>query len=175
MTAPSLFFSIRNSSKRFKRGVSPVIATTIILAITIVLGLSLWSFANAGVSTATQSYADSVSEFGRFTTDRFVIASVSFDHPANDDLTVWIYNSGKLDSVVQAVVVSCKQCASPVDPVTLIVDDEEALDFTVASKTLEALKLDSSAKGTVFVNGNTYQVQVVTDTGSHQTIYQKDE
>ena len=175
MTAPSFFFSIKSSSRHVKRGVSPVIATTIILAITIVLGLSLWSFANTGVSTATQSYADSVSEFGRFTTDRFVVASVSFDHPANDDLTVWIYNSGKLDSVVQAVIVSCKQCVSPVDPVTLIVDDEAGIDFTVASKTLEDLKLDSSEKGAVFVNGNTYQIQVITETGAHQTIYQKDE
>lgn len=176
MTAPSLFFSITgNKVKRVRRGVSPVIATTIILAITIVLGLSLWSFANTGVSTATQSYADSVSEFGRFTIDRFVIASVAFDHPDPDDLTVWVYNSGKLDTVVQTVIVSCKQCVSPMAPVTLIVDDEVGTDFTVASKTLEDLKLDSSAKGTVFVNGNTYQVQVITETGAHQTMFQKDE
>jgi flagellin-like protein len=170
---PSFFTKKTNTSKR--RGVSPVIATTIILAITVVLGLSLWSFANAGVSTATQSYADSVTEFGKFTSDRFVIASVAFDHPANDDLTVWVYNSGKVDTVAQSVIVSCKQCAATMDPVVLTVVDEQDNDFTIESKTLDDFRLDASAVGAVFVNGDTYQVQVISETGAHQTIYQKDE
>ena len=171
MTTPSLFFSIRNKRDGTpKRGVSPVIATTIILAITIVLGLSLWSFANSGVSTATQSYADVVTEYGRFTADRFVIASVAFNHPSPDHLTIWVYNSGRSDTTVAAVLLTCKDCAS-FTPVQLTEADLTDGSMTVSPKTLQDMEFDALV---TFTSGKTYQVQVISETGAHQTLYQKE-
>src|SRR2546423_793444 len=83
-------------SNRSRSGVSPVIATTIILAITIALGLALWSFANSGVGAATFAYANVITQYGDFVSDKFVITNVAFNYPANDQVTFWVYNSGKL-------------------------------------------------------------------------------
>ena len=70
---------------------SPVIATTIILAITITLGLSLWSFANSGVGAATATYSNVVAEYGEFTNDKFIITSVAFNNPSNQHVAIWVY------------------------------------------------------------------------------------
>src|SRR5687768_13221946 len=108
MTPPSFFNSKLIRMKR--SGVSPVIATTIILAITITLGLGLWSFAASGVSTSTQTYADAVTEYGRYTSDRFIVANMDFDNPADGKVSFWIYNSGKLATTISSAVITCKDC-----------------------------------------------------------------
>ncbi|MGH9876222.1 MAG: hypothetical protein ACRD5H_01165 [Nitrososphaerales archaeon] len=157
---------------------SPVISTTIILAITVVLGLSLWSFANSGISAATQNYADVVTEYGKFTSDKFVVPSVAFDYPNPDDLTVWVYNGGKLSTEIQSIIVTCKgACAGSFAPVQLTSADllPATPDTIIDSKSLEQLQFDSSAQGAVFTPGDTYQVQVISQTGAYQTVYQKDE
>jgi flagellin-like protein len=188
MTTPSPFFSTNtNQCASRRRAVSPVIATTIILAITIVLGLSLWSFANAGVSTATQTYSDSITEYGKFTADRFVIASVAFNHPSTDHVSLWIYNSGKVNTVIDTVLLTCKDCVGPFTPIPLTSVCLESGSMTVTPKTLQLMDLNPEKAtcvdpltGNPFPSvtlspGTTYQVQAVSETGAHQTIYQKDE
>jgi flagellin-like protein len=175
--------SINTSCKlsKSRRGVSPVIATTIILAITVTLGLSLWSFANAGVGTATQQYADVVTDYGKFTSDKFVIPSVAFDYPNppnSDDLTIWVYNSGDRETTIQTVNISCKDCAVDVPPVILTADDLLSGDpdeMQIPTKYLLTLSFDASAAGAVFTPGDTYKVQVISETGAYQTVFQKAE
>jgi FlaG/FlaF family flagellin (archaellin) len=164
--------------KRSREGVSPVIATTIILAITVTMGLALWSFANSGVSTATTQYADVVTDYGKFAADKFVILSVAFDYPNppdSNDLTLWLYNSGTSSTTIQSVIVSCKDCATPMSTITLTAGDLISGDPMIPSKSnVTALSFDASAQGAVFNPGDTYQVQVVTKTGASQTVYQKE-
>lgn len=178
--------SINNSCKlsKSRRGVSPVIATTIILAITVTLGLSLWSFANSGVGTATQQYANVVTEYGKFTSDKFIVPTIAFDFPNppnSNDLTVWVYNNGEKETTIQTINVSCKDCADPVStglPVTLTANDLLSGDpdeMKVSSKYLEKLSFDASAAGAVFTPGDTYKVQVISETGAYQTVFQKAE
>lgn len=177
MTTPSLFFSSKNDMiMRRRRGVSPVIATTIIMAITVVLGLSLWSFANSGVNAATQSYADVVTEYGKYVSDRFIVPTVTFDYPNPDDVTVWVYNSGSFDTEVQSVIITCKgTCDASFTPVSLTGIDllPATPDMIILSKDLDNLRFDASAIGASFTPGDTYQVQVITTTGAYQTIYQE--
>src|SRR5213593_1794462 len=87
--------SLKSVRLRKRAGVSPVIATTIILAITVTLGLALFTYANSGVSSATRSYSDSVKQYGDFTKDKFVISNIDFNNPTADLISLWIFNSGK--------------------------------------------------------------------------------
>ncbi|MGH9879493.1 MAG: archaellin/type IV pilin N-terminal domain-containing protein [Nitrososphaerales archaeon] len=152
-----------------RRGVSPVIATTIILAITVVLGLSLWSFANSGVGAATQSYSEAVTEYGKFTGDRFVVPSVAFNHPSNGHVTVWVYNSGKLDTTINTVLLTCKDCVS-FTPIQLGEVDLISGSMIVSAKSLQEMDFDAIV---TFTTGKTYQVQVISETGAYQTTFQK--
>ena len=178
MTSPLLFFNKKlktlrspttrsgKATNRRRSGISPVIATTIVLAITITLGLSLWSFANSGVATATDRYANVVTEFGNYAGDKFVIANMAFDSPATNQMTVWVYNSGQLSTEIESIMLTCKDCSS-FSPVTV---DKAALTGTnpIQSKSLSTLSFDS---GTL-ADGNTYEVRVLSSTGAYQTYYQ---
>ena len=159
--------SINYLPGKSRSGVSPVIATTIILAITITLGLSLWSFANSGVGTATQTYASVVTDYGKYTADRFIIANMAFDRPAPGQVTVWIYNSGQLQTEIENIVLTCNDCAS-FAPVSV---DKAQMTGTnpVPSKSLEDLFFTSGSLTT----GKTYQIQVMSNTGAFQTYFQE--
>jgi len=186
---------------RRRSGVSPVIATTILLGITVALGMGLWSFANAGVGTATQQYAEDVTDYSRFTSDRFVVPSVAYEYadgaPSTDDITVYVFNSGRFDTRIISLVISCKDCSNPADslpdyvfnPVSLRVDPNdlanddlnpddnqqanESIDGIVPAKDIRHLDFDASTAGADFRDGYTYQIQVISETGAYQTIYQK--
>jgi hypothetical protein len=159
-----------------------------LLGIAVALGLGLWSFANAGVGTATQEYAETVTEYGRFASDKFVVPSVAYDYAngatSANDVTIYIYNSGNLDTQIANAIVSCKDCEPDYtfNTLTLTVDDlnsdsitqpNESTDGIVSSKTLAHLDFDTGVAGDIFRDDYTYQIQVVSDTGAYQTTYQK--
>lgn len=178
MNPLSFFKSIK--TMRYRTGVSPVIATTIILAITITLGLGLWSFAASGVSTATQNYSDVVTEYGRYTSDRFVIANIDFDNPSPGQVAFWVYNSGKLPTTISNAVVTCKDCGNVVPAVTNLVQDSPddiSNPMNVASKDFEKFFFDltppTSINGDADFGNRTFELTVVSDTGATQTFLKR--
>lgn len=167
MKTPSPFsFLFGKESTKSRRGISPVIATTIILAITITLGLALWGFANSGVGTATTQYSQTVDRYGEFVGDRFVIANIDFDNPSSGNVAFWIFNSGKLPTTINDFVLTCRDCGSALPSVSL------TDPVTVPSK--ELTKVTFELTGTTPINGNadfggrTYELTVISETGATQ-------
>lgn len=153
-----------------------MIATTIILAITITLGLSLWGFANSGVGTATIKYSEAVEDYGETVRHhRFVIANVDFDNPASNHISFWIYNNGKVETTVSEnhVIVTCKDCSSfspdPTD-LTQVNPDDVGKPLTVSPKTLKKFYFDAQ---TALEAGKTYELTIVSDSGLTQTYVKK--
>jgi flagellin-like protein len=180
-------------SRRQRRGISPVIATTIILAITIVLGLALWQFANSGVSNASIKYSEAVEDYGNIVRNhRYVIANVDLDSDANT-VAFWIYNNGKIDATISEnpIIVICKKdkdgdCVSPIpDSTTLCQHNPSDItqclgDFTVPSKSLRKFSInmspaDPSASPPIgsIESGKTYEITVLSDAGLAQTYVKK--
>lgn len=173
-------------SRRQRSGVSPVIATTIILAITVVLGLSLWLFANSGVSNASIQYSEAIEDYGNIVRNhRFVIANMDFD-PANDKIAFWVYNNGKIDATISQdhILVICKDagCVSPTPNASTLCQHDPSdpnlclADFTVPSKSLRKFSvtmIDTLPAIDPIVSGNTYEVTVLSDQGLAQTYVKK--
>lgn len=169
----------RKTSSGQRRGVSPVIATTIILAITISLGLALWGFANSGVGSATVQYSQAVEDYGDVIRNhRYVIANIDFD-AANDKMSFWIYNNGKIDTSLQGsyIFVTCGDgCTQPVIDVDSLCQYDPANPgagcvtnadgvYTVTPKTLNKFSVDMSPVD----SDETYEVTMVSDAGLTQT------
>jgi flagellin-like protein len=172
MTTPSLppfIFGKKNS--RSRRGISPVIATTIILAITIALGLGLWGFANSGVGTATVQYSNAVTEYGEVVRNhRFIIANMDFNNPGANQVAFWVYNSGKLDATINAnnVFIICTiGCSS--DPVASNVRAEGAdpTNLTVSPKSLKKFYFDTTLESGAV--DKVYELTLASDEGLTQT------
>lgn len=170
---PSLpsFSLLFGRKRRGRSGVSPVIATTILLGITVTLGLALWSFANAGVGTATQQYAETVTDYGNFASDRFVIANIDFDNPSTGDVAFWIYNSGRFPTTINNVVLTCRDCSAAFDPdptaLTQVAPLYDASNpLAMDKKTLKKFSFDSQTNIEAL---KTYDLTVVSETGASQS------
>jgi hypothetical protein len=174
-TSP-LFFIFKNLMRKKRYGVSPVIATTIILAITIALGLGLWGFVNSGVGTATVQYSQAIDEYGDVVRNhRFILANVDFDNPSNDDVAFWVYNNGKINATISEdhIILTCKEsCAGTPAPDLLTQEDpaDPLSPFTVPPKTLKKFYF---AAGTTLESGKTYELTVVSEEGLTQTFVKK--
>jgi hypothetical protein len=168
---PSLpsFSFLFGRKRRGRSGVSPLIATTILLGITVTLGLALWSFANAGVGTATQQYAKTVTDYGNFASDRFVIANIDFDNPSPGYVAFWIYNSGRLPTTMNNVVLTCRDCSAAFnpDPTGLTQDAPYGSNpLAMDTKTLKKFYFDSKTNIEAL---ETYELTVVSETGASQS------
>lgn len=173
-------------SQRQRSGISPVIATTIILAITVVLGLALWIFANSGVSNATIQYSEAIEDYGNIVRNhRFVIANMDFD-ASTDKIAFWVYNNGKIDATINQdhILVICKDagCVSPTPNSSTLCQHDPSdpnlclADFTVPSKSLRKFSvtmIDTLPAIDPIVSGNTYEVTVLSDQGLAQTYVKK--
>lgn len=161
------------AGKRARSGVSPVIASTILIGITVVLGLALWSFANSGVGAATQEYAESVTEYGRFTSDKFTIANIDFNNPNDDDVAFWIFNSGKTATTINNVVLVDRNNCEIWNPGPVTSDPPGPL--SVDSKELKKFHFNSGGDldTPACVGQQTFELTVVSDTGASQTYVKK--
>lgn len=167
-------------SNRQRRGVSPVIATTIILAITISLGLALWGFANSGIGTAMVQYSEAVNEYGDIVRNhRYVIANMDFDNPAATPpsyISFWIYNNGKIATTLSEghLIVTCKDCSSGFDPsptgLTQVDPEDASQPLTVFPKKLKKFQFDTLS---TLETDRTYELTIVSDEGLVQTYVKK--
>jgi flagellin-like protein len=85
--------------KEKRKGVSPVIATILIISVTLVVGFATWGFASGAIGTMLQSQGETVSSDINNLRERFVIVNVNI--PASKDkVIVWVYNNGKIPTEI---------------------------------------------------------------------------
>jgi FlaG/FlaF family flagellin (archaellin) len=171
----------RQHRSRRRLGVSPVISSTIIIAITVTLGLSLWSFIQSQVNTSTQSFASATSDYVNYVNERYVIVSMAFkyDDPnikgCPDDskcVTVWVYNFSERDVRISRVLFGDSSA-----------NQQEIEQFKTSmennvlkANTLASVTADLSGHGIDFAgDGNSvYYATIFTDGGASQVYYQTD-
>jgi hypothetical protein len=82
---------------------SPVIATIIISAVVLVIGGGLWSFAKGASTVIAEDYINDTLSLVDEITERFIVEWVS-NSTNGDTLTVWVYNYGDVNVVVDVYV-----------------------------------------------------------------------
>lgn len=167
--------TILSSAMKRRRGVSPVISTTIMIGISVVLGLSLWSFSVSASNGAGAAVTNSTTSYVNYLQDRFTIVHVAYSHDAknfcaDDDtcLTVWIYNNGDLPTKINEVMFGPKvstMASMPHSPDSLVIQP----------KTVETITIQYKVNGvnTQFTPDTSYIVKLVTETGAFQQYYEK--
>lgn len=167
-SSPFSFFDnrrIKHSTKHcaFKKraGISPVIATTIILAITVTLGLALYSFVNSQSNAATQSFAQEATDYINYRNDRFVITSLSFQ---NNGITAYVFNSGNVPLRIAQVLVGFDELNYPCQ--ATITDSSPIQPKEIGAVTF-------TCSGGLATPPVVYHVKVISEAGSYQTYFQK--
>jgi flagellin-like protein len=182
---PSFYFH-RNDRRRY--GVSPVIASVIILGITVTLGLALWTFVNSEVNTSTEVFANEVTDYVNYLNDRFIIVNMAFQYhhqdvddacTFDDDLcvTVWIYNNGNLPVKINSILFGNSSSVMQ-QPETWASSEGERV-LTIQKKQMGILCLDvtglkdSAGEDLVLTADQTYYLRVVSESGANNTFFQK--
>ena len=80
-----------------RRALSPVIAALILSSVVIAVGGAVWHFSQGAMTIIAEDYAEAVVNMTEVISERFIV-----EHVNNSDttLSVWIYNYGEVDIVV---------------------------------------------------------------------------
>jgi hypothetical protein len=182
---------------RSKEGVSPVIATTIILGITVTLGIALWSFANSSAGTSAATYASTVTDYINYLRERFVIVNMAFKYDAIDNsgsssictdnskcVSVWIYNNGQVSLNVRSIILTDKNGSVSINSIygcVLHTDNDgssvcntpieirEDSMFRLGAKELGVITFQSEQS---LSSNNAYTVRILTERGNIQAYTQ---
>jgi len=176
------------SIRRSRAGVSPVISTTIILAITVALGLSLWSSVASQANTSAESFTSAVTDYVNYVNERYVPVNMVLGHDdpkinacSNDSKCVilWIYNYSekgvKIDQVRFGTSASDQTTVSDFDirlPDGTISDNKILQLNKLGSVTMQ---LSDDVMSHPFTHdGQMYYITVISSEGTSQVYYQAD-
>jgi hypothetical protein len=162
----------KNKVLRVKKraGVSPVIATTIILAITVSMGLGLYSYAGSQTNVATKSFSDEATDYINYKNDRFTITGLSFGTSGDSQrFTAYIFNNGDRTLRIGSATVSdgtSSTSAFCTDDGMITSKDLRGIEFVACDTTNPFPGFEPSTTAV-------YHVKIITVNGSFQTYFQK--
>ncbi len=157
---------------RVRRGVSPVIATTIIITLTLVVGFAVWSFVNSEAAVASGATGQATASYVNQLREKFVITNVAFNYKGTTQtnywITVWFYNNGAVNTNIVEIYIGTSpnymikvpsgnftNSPSPL-PLTLVVGGSGYVTFYHKTN-----------------SGNTYYIKAVGQFGNIALYYQK--
>ena len=81
-------------SNRRRRAISELVASVLLIAITLITGFAVWGYVDGQAGTTEQAYGQSVGATANYLQEKFVV--VSMDLSAGSAATVWLYNNGNV-------------------------------------------------------------------------------
>ena len=95
---------------RKKKAISEVIATVVLIAVTIVIGAGAWVCANSASGNSQHNLGQAAQGDIHSVSERFQIISVNFTYASGATSTstvvIWIYNSGIYDTNVSSILLN---------------------------------------------------------------------
>lgn len=86
-----------------KKALSPVVASIILCAAVLMIGLSAWSYTYSVSAFLQTSYYEDVKKQIDAISERFAVEHIAYDNSSNI-LYVWVYNYGEVDIEVDVYV-----------------------------------------------------------------------
>lgn len=168
----------RHRSQRKRAGITPVIATLMIIAVTIVAGGAVFFYVNSQAAIQEQRLGEANSSYLNFLNERFVTVNANF---SSNKVTIWFYNNGNLTTKIQQIWIwnttrslyvaynsSGVFSGSSSYPVSL---ESPVLPISLPSGSTQKITL--TLPGTLTFNaGRTYYIHAVAQYGNTYTYFQ---
>jgi len=147
---------------RVRKGVSPVVATVIIITVTLVVGFAVFAFVNSEAAVASGAFGQSTASYVNCLRERFVITNVAFNYPSSGQVRVWFYNNGAINTQIVEIYIG-----------TSTTSMTKISSFSSTPSTLEVGK-SCYVTFTYTINpGITYYIKAVGEFGNVVFYYQK--
>jgi len=148
-----------NRSKRIV-GISDLVASVMTIAITIIAGVSVFSYVNAQSAVSSQSYGQSVGTYIEQMREKFVIVNAALNYPNGGKVTVWVYNYGDIDTrIVQLYMGTSQSSLGNISSISLPLD--------VPRGTTKSITFDYDT-----ATGQVYYIKAIGARGNIQTSFQ---
>ena len=85
------------------RGISTVISAIMLSAVVLAVGGAVWFYSQSASTSIAKDYVEGVTTLMNDVTERFTVEHVSYVKTSKN-LTVWIYNYGGIDVIVDVYV-----------------------------------------------------------------------
>ncbi len=149
---------------RKRKGVSPVIASTLLIAVTLAVGIIVWSFVIGQASVASGAMGESTASNVNYLRERFVIANVAYNPGEGVEVAIWFYNNGGVDTEIVEIFMG--ESETQMYPVTV-----SALSLPYGETAYTTFNSPAEIGG--IVDGSTYYFRAVAKYGNIVTYYQE--
>ncbi len=108
-----------------------MLASIIMISITLAGGMTIWSYVNNTSSSITESYGQDVTNDINNINEDFIITHLGLNSTANT-VSIWIYNNGQFDTVItQLLIWSLSNITVTNVPVILQLSQGEVGNITI--------------------------------------------
>jgi len=161
-----------------KQGVSQILASLILITITLGVGAGLFSYVNGAVVTAERTYADTLQLQMNELQESFIVASANF---SSNELTIWFFNNGNINSsIIQIIIWNATSSLLVTYNDTFVVQggisyaassyEDPALPLFLRTEAVTTIKL-TLPTGT-FNDGRVYNIKALGTYGNTYTYFQ---
>jgi flagellin-like protein len=95
-----------HAKRRRIRGITPVLATIIMLGVTLTVAFAAWAWARGATGSTENNFNNSTGQNINQLKERLAIPTVNFSSTLKNKVTVWLYNDGNITTNVVQVWVS---------------------------------------------------------------------
>ena len=95
------------STHKTRQGISEIIAVSILLLISLVSSVIIFNFANTSFNKMTDDYKDQIDDAKTNIEGRILVSTI-YRNITNNNLTIYIYNYGAIDIIVDKIYVDGK-------------------------------------------------------------------
>jgi flagellin-like protein len=96
----------RRSNSRGIKALTPVIATVLMIAVTLVVAFAAWAWATGATTGSEKSFNNSTGQNINQLKERIAIVNANFSATQKNKVTVWFYNDGSINTTIIQVWVS---------------------------------------------------------------------
>ena len=136
-----------------RRALSPVIATVILAGVVLTIGGAVWSYSLGATTVIANGYVDDTLNLLNEITERYSVEHVFYDD-SNNILTIWIFNYGEVDIIVDVYVNVEELGEKSVKNTPILSGDYEPVAFIfdpgLVSDDLVAIKVYSRRQNIVY-------------------------
>ena len=167
--------SFRKSSRRHSvRAITPVIATVMMIGLTIAVGFAAWAWARSAATNSESNFGNAIGSDINYVKENFEVANVNFSSTSPQSATLWIYNNGNSTVYIKQIWISNASSSFSQTYTSLnatITTKFNCYCLEVHSQTVVSITL-SLTSPTVFTSGVLYQFKALGVYGNTNTFQQ---
>ncbi len=160
------------------RGVSQILASLILITITLGVGFGLFGYVNSAVTTAEGAYQNALQLQINELQESFIIASANF---SSNELTIWFFNNGNINSsIIQIIIWNATSSLLVTYNDTFVVKggisyaassyEDPVLPLFLQTEAVTAIK--STLPTGTFNDGRVYNIKAIGTYGNSYTYFQ---